>query len=245
MTGRCRSSPVTVVSASSLMGMLIAPGRWSCAYSSRPRTSTSWAPCCNNRLTSSTLKTCCGTLAPSPDADWRVGKGHVHHDQLARTLTRDHQLGLLENLDGVTSPQRRPIDLQATVDQIEVSSTPSPERMAELDLRSNRGDVDSRILMHSDRVCLIGPDHFQQAIPPILRRELPLLDSRGKRWRIGEDPQLQEFHRLAGGAVLLGVKRPRPERHELHRSGLEQAVVAEAVSMAKTALPHVGDALHV
>src|SRR5437763_7812827 len=211
MTGRCRSSRVAVASVSSLMGMLIAPGRWLCAYSSRPRTSTSCAPCSSNCLTSSALKTCRGTLAPSPDANWRVVQRHVHHDQLARTLAGHHQLGLLENLDGGASLQRRPVDLQAALDQIEVPRASSPEGMAELDLRSNRSDVDRGILMHSDRVCLIWPDHFQQAIAPVVRRELPLLNSRLQRVRIGEDPQMQEFHRLAGGAVLLGVKRAGSE----------------------------------
>src|SRR5436305_1614088 len=107
--GRKVFGPEDMTSVRSLMGMLIAPGRWLCAYSSRPRTSTSCAPCSSNCLTSSALKTCRGTLAPSPDANWRVVQRHVHHDQLARTLAGHHQLGLLENLDGGASLQRRPV----------------------------------------------------------------------------------------------------------------------------------------
>src|SRR5205823_7709652 len=104
----------------------------------------------------------------------------------------------------------------------------------------NRG-----VLVNSDRIACVGPDHFQQAVGSLLFGELPLLQPRRKTRRLGKDPELQELHWLRFGTVLFGMLGARAERHQLHTAGLKGAVVAKAVSVAERALPDIGDALDV
>src|SRR5438132_9452337 len=105
--------------------------------------------------------------------------------------------------------------------------------------------MDGGVLVNSYRITRGRPDHLQQTIRPILLGELPLLKPGRKTRNLGEDPELQELHRIGFGTVLFGMFGARAERHQLHTAGMKDATVAEAVRVAEGPLPDVGDALDV
>jgi len=60
---------------------------------------------------------------------------------------------------------------------------PTAERVLDLGVRPQGGDVRRRVLTDRDDVAALRPDHLQQPPVPILARELTLLDARRERGR--------------------------------------------------------------
>ena len=73
-----------------------------------------------------------------------------------------------------------------------------------------------RVLVDQHHVAALGPDHLQQTIGSVLFREDPLLDAGLQSGLVGQDPDLDEPHRLGLGGVLFGVQRAGAQRHPLH-----------------------------
>src|SRR2546425_9035126 len=105
--------------------------------------------------------------------------------------------------------------------------------------------MNGAVLVNADRIVGCRPNHLQQAIRPILLRELPLLKPGREARSMGKNPELNELHRLGFGTVLFGMLGARAERHQLHAAGMEDAVVAQAVGVAEGPLPDVSDAFDV
>src|SRR5438094_5256153 len=118
--------------------------------------------------------------------------------------------------------------------------------MAHLDAAVQRRHEYARVLVDLDDRPTFRPDHLEQPVRAILPREDALLDTWRQAGRVGQDPDLDEAHRLRLRGVLLRMPRARPERHALDRSGGKRPRgPADVVLVAEQALDDVGQALDV
>src|SRR5439155_20596225 len=170
--------------------MFIAPGMWSCANSSWPRTSTSWAPSFSRRLTSAAEKTWDGIFlmySASPDAHRRKPQRDVHHDQFARGLSPNRQLHLVVDLGGV--PRRQALDAHAdrALDQIEIARPIQSESVHDFRAGTQGRDEDSSVLVDRDRVAARSPNDLQKRVRPLRLLEQTLYVLRCQVSVVGED----------------------------------------------------------
>src|SRR5256886_10880323 len=91
--------------------------------------------------------------------------------------------------------------------------------MAHLDAAVQRHHEYAPVLVDLDDRPTFRPDHLEQPVRAILPREDALLDTWRQAGRVGQDPDLDEAHRLRLRGVLFRMPRARPDRHALDRSG--------------------------
>src|SRR3546814_8011331 len=85
------------------------------------------------------------------------------------------------------------------------------------------------------------------AQPPaqFLRRERLLLVARREAGALGQNPDLQQMHRILVRGVILAVPDAGAGRHALHLAGSDDRAVAETVAMRERPIQHPGHDLHV
>src|SRR5881409_381161 len=135
--------------------MFIAPGMWSCANSSWPRTSTSWAPSFSRRLTSAAEKTWDGIslmYSASPDTDRRKPQRDIHHDQFARRFSPNRQLRLVKDLGGIPRRQAIAAHGDRALDQIEIPGAFRSESVRDFFAGAQRRDENGSVLVDRDQV---------------------------------------------------------------------------------------------
>src|SRR6266571_2949140 len=179
--------------------MLVAPGMWSCANSSWPRTSTSWAPSFSRRLTSAAEKTWDGIslmYSASPDAHRRKPQGDVHHDQVARRFSPNRQLRLVKDPGGIPRRQAIAAHRDRAFDQVKIARPIGSESVHDFRAGAQGRHENSGVLVDRDHVAARSPDDFQKRVRPLRPCELSLLERGGQVSGVGEDPELKKLHRL-------------------------------------------------
>src|SRR6476659_5910052 len=180
-----------------------------------------------------------------PHADRRVPGRHVDQDQLGLFVRRDRDLLRTEDRGRVAGAETSLVHASRSCDQVEIAGAILSERVLDLGTRLEGGDVRRRVLVDRDDVAALRPDHLEQPAEPILAGELPLLDARRQRGRVGEDPELEEAHRLGLRPVAFRVQGAGAEGHPLDAAGLQRAVLSERIRVLEGPLDHVGESLDV
>ena len=108
------------------------------------------------------------------------------------------------------------------------------------------GDVHLCVLLDvDDVVALLVRSHEQQLAELRLAREVQLLIARRHAIAIGNDPDLQEMHRLRLRVVELAMANTRARTHLLHIARTNHRARTETISMRDLAIEHIRDDLHV
>ena len=183
-------------------------------------------------------------IAPRP-RPVRSSRGDVDEDDLGRPSRAEVERLRSVDLHGVARRQRLVADRERALDQVQVAAAILAEGVRDLGAGGKGRDVDRRVLMDLHDVAALWPDHPQEPVGPVLPGELALLQARFQRGRVGQDPELEEPHRLGRRAVPLRMQRARAERHALDATGLELAAVAHRVGVLERALDDVGQAFDV
>src|SRR5438132_9820225 len=98
-----------------------------------------------------------------------------------------------------------------------------------------RRDVHRSVLVDLHDAVAVGPHHPEEPVGAVLFCEHSLLDLWLKAGGVGEDPDLDEPHRLVLRGVLLRVERAGAKRHALHGAGGQRPVLAADVVLVSKA----------
>src|SRR5829696_1456033 len=186
-----------------------------------------------------------GTAA-RPDPDRPELEGHVDQDELAGAVGGDGQRRLVGHFGRVAGRDRLAVEAGRPVDQVHIGAAAGAELVPDLVAGVQGGDVHAGVLVDADDLTALGPHDLQQPPAAVLEGEHLLLDLGRQVGGVGQDPDLDEPHRLVLGGVLLRVQRPRPQRHPLNGPGGQRAGrPADRVLVPEQPLDHIGQALDV
>src|SRR6188508_513460 len=183
---------------------------------------------------------------PCPDADGLVDERDIDEDELGADVGREVELDGTGYLRGIPWPERVAVEGEAAVDDVEIAAAALDERMVEPARIGQVGDERAGVLGKVEAVSPGRTHDLEPSVHPILEAVLALLDACLQAARGGQDPELDEPHRLVGRTVLLRMLvAPVRERHGLRGAGLETAVVAERIGVKERALDDVRQRLDV
>ena len=162
-------------------------------------------------------------------------------------LERHHlERALPAHRRAVARGQRGAVQLDPPAHHLQPRVPPVGQRVLHPLARLEARGVEIRVLVdgHAAAAPVAGGDQPQGA--PLLRfRDRLLLVAGGEPAAVGQEPDLEEVHRLVALAVELAVGDAGPRAHALDVAGHDHRAGAHAVGVLERALQHVGHDLHV
>src|ERR1051325_1580041 len=168
----------------------------------------------------------------------------IEEENLRVLRGADRKRRLVPDRGAVALLQRCAVDLDAAARHLNPSAAAGAQRVLDtLALVEQRG-VNLRVLMDVERTVLAVRRDQEPQRAALFVEEL-LLVARRDLFDGGQDPDLEEVHRLGARAIELAVHDPRAGAHALHFAAAQDALAARRVLVRERPFHHDRDDLHV
>src|SRR6266850_2233052 len=263
---RWRSSRTTRSSSASPRCAASAAGRWRCCSSSAWRGRTSCPPLttgCERGMRACAARASCPrprSCSRSASAGARIAAlpagisgassicrlRQIEDQDLGRIGGLQAQRALVAYRGAVARGQLLAVQLDRAARHLHPGVPSGAELVGDALALSQKRPVDRGVLIDLHRSLAPVPRRKQaKRSLPLVGREVLLLVAGREAALLGDDPDLQEVHRVGPGGVELAVRDAGTRAHALHVAGPDLPTAAGGVAMCQPALEHVGQDLHV